>query len=244
MQSHQIRDKTTTIIDNIEADPGNVSLVINYTLSTSKIDSRHRSVVENKRRRKTVDLLRIVNQNMDLDEMARHIIASERLLKSSHFNIVKTAIRGAKKFLLRQSVGLSDHPNPQLSQVARQRYQKEVSCMGTSCYLICGARRVRPCAPPGARPRAQTPAALQRSWPTNARRQYMEDVYGHGIGTMLAHPDTTKPSPAKRRPGEYPATAFVDKYNDQRLSFDSVHRKVLTWPQSLPVSKTKSWFPS
>ena len=40
-----------------------------------------------------------------------------------------------------------------------------------------------------------------------------QDVYGHGIGTMLAHPDTTKPSPAKRRPGEYPATAFVDKYN-------------------------------
>ena len=77
MQSHQIRDKTTTIIDNIEgkntanliilnanfnglpcfhlADPGNVSLVINYTLSTSKIDSRHRSVVENKRRRKTCE---------------------------------------------------------------------------------------------------------------------------------------------------------------------------------------------
>ena len=131
---------------------------------------------------------------------------------------------------------------------------------------------------------------------------------------LSAHPSTATPPSIKRVPKEYPASAFVDKFNgeysafnkslnleisqslklwqclqhilcppriskssecigvcghimhahthtrthvhthththimhthlDQRLSFDSVHRKVLTWPQSLPVSQTKSWFPS
>lgn len=244
MQSHQFRKKDEIVVDNIRAVPENINLVIDYTIRSSKINSRHRSVMDKKRRRKTIDLLRIVNQNMELETMAMQIIAAEPMLEPSHLDIVKDAIRAAKKSLLRKSVGLSATPAPRLHEVARQRYQKEVSCMGTSCYLICGSRRVRPRQPPDPRPRAHTPPPnAGRKKPTNARRQYMEDVYGYGVGPLLTHPDRTAPAPVRPRTGRYPVTAFVDTYNDQRLSASSVHRKVLTWPQALPVSKTKTWFP-
>ena len=87
MQSHQIRNKTSINIDNIKgkfnaslisfetninglpyfhsADPGNVSLVINYTLSSSHLDSRHRSVIENKRRRKTCENVFVIGLELE-----------------------------------------------------------------------------------------------------------------------------------------------------------------------------------
>ena len=40
----------------------------------------------------SVDLLRIVYQNLEINDMAKRVIASEPLLNASNFNVVKDAM--------------------------------------------------------------------------------------------------------------------------------------------------------
>lgn len=243
VKKHQPRARTATIIDNIKANPENISMVINYSVTTSKVDCRKRSVTDTKRRRRIIDLLKIVNENLNLDEMATQIIASEPMLNNSHLAVVIDAIRRAKQHMLRESVGLirDDVMNQKLSGIARRRYQEQVSCMGLSSFLICGDQRIRPTKPPKPHPPPQTPPPPKNPYMTNARRQYMEDVYGYGLMPHLTHGRSVKPK-TERKP--YLAKTFVDNTagsGNNMHSEHSMHRTVLTWPQSVPVSSKDVW---